>query len=46
VKDAAQDVAGDVAGTAENGSVKVLIVKVLILPIAICQRRSPRQACP
>jgi len=33
VKDLAQDVAVDVLGAAKNGSVKVFIVKVFILPI-------------
>ena len=61
MKDLAQDVVGDVLGSAKDRDVKVLIVKVLtfpivtcqiakvlivILPIAICQRRSPRHACP
>ena len=31
--DLAQDVAADVLGAAKNGSVKVLIVKVFVLPI-------------
>jgi len=46
VKDLAQDVAEGVLGAAKDGSVKVFIVKVLILPIAICQRRNPRHTCP
>ena len=46
MKDAAQDVAEDELGAAKDGGVKVLIVKALILPIAICQRRNPRHACP
>ena len=32
-----QDVAEDVLGAAMDGNVKFFIVKVLILPIAICQ---------
>ena len=39
VKDAAQDMAEDVLGAAKSGS-----VEVLILPIAIFQRRNPRPA--
>ena len=35
-----QDVAEGVLGAAKDGNVKLLIVKVLILPIAICQRCS------
>jgi len=42
VKDLAQDVTEDVLGAEKDGSVKVFIVKVLILPVAICQRRNPR----
>ena len=56
-----QDVAEDVLGAAKDGNVKLFIVKVFILPIAICQivkvliiilsiaicqRRKPRRACP
>jgi len=37
VKDLAQDVAQDVLGAAKDGNVKVFILKVLVLPIAICQ---------
>jgi len=37
VKDLAKDVAEDVLGAAKDGNVKVLILKVLIIPIAICQ---------
>ena len=33
MKDLAQDVAVDVLGAAKNGSMKVFIVKVFILPI-------------
>ena len=59
-KSLTQDVAEDVLGAAKDGNVKLLIVKVLILPIAICQivkvlmiilsiaicqRRNPRHAC-
>jgi len=36
-QNAAQDVAGHVPGAAEDGG-----IKVLILPIAIFQRRNPR----
>ena len=32
-----QDVAEDVLGAAKDGNVKLFIVKVLILPIVICQ---------
>ena len=32
-----QDVAEDVLGAAKDGNVKLFIVKVFILPIAICQ---------
>ena len=32
-----QDVAEDVLGAAKDGNVKLFIVKVLNLPIAICQ---------
>jgi len=46
VKDLTQDVAKGVLGAAKDGGAKVLIVKVLILPIAICQRWNPRHACP
>jgi len=45
VKGAVQDVAEDELGAAKDGGVKVLIVKIFILPIAICQRRNPRHAC-
>ena len=37
MKDLAQDVAEDVLGAAKNGNVKLFIVKLLILPTAICQ---------
>ena len=37
MKDLAQDVAEDVLGAAKDGNVKVFILKVFILPIAICQ---------
>ena len=37
MKDLAKDVAEDVLGAAKDGNVKVLILKVLIIPIAICQ---------
>jgi len=43
VKDLAQDVAGDVFGAAKDGSAKVLIVKVFILPMAMCQLRTHAQ---
>jgi len=43
VKDLAQDVAEDVLGAMKDGSAKVLIVKVFILPIAICQLRTHAQ---
>ena len=36
-----QDVAEDVLGAAEDGS-----VKVLVLSIAIFQQRNPRHTCP
>ena len=36
-KDLAKDVAEDVLGAAKDGNVKLLIVKVLILPVVICQ---------
>ena len=37
MKDLAQDVAEDVLGAAKDGNMKVFILKVLNLPIAICQ---------
>jgi len=40
VKDFAYDVAEGMLGAAKDGSAKVFIVKVLILPIAICQLRT------
>ena len=40
MKDLVQDVAEDVLGAVKGGIVKVLIVKVFILPIAICQLRT------
>jgi len=43
VKDLAQDAAGDVLGAAKDGSAKVLIVKVFIFPIVICQLRTHAQ---
>ena len=46
MKDLAQDVAEDELGAAKDGGVKVLIVKVFIFSIVICQRRNPRHACP
>ena len=39
----AQDVAEDVFGAAKDGSVKVFVVKVYILPIAIYQPRTHAQ---
>ena len=36
-EDVTQDVAEDVLGAAKDGNVKLFIVKVFILPIAICQ---------
>ena len=36
-KSLTQEVAEDVLGAAKNGNVTLFIVKVLILPIAICQ---------
>ena len=46
MNDLAQDMAEHVVGAAKNGGVKVFIVKVLVLPIAICLRRNPRHVCP
>ena len=43
MKDVAQDVAEDVFGAAKDGSAKVFIVKVLILPIVTCQLRTHAQ---
>jgi len=43
VNDLAQDVAEDVLGAAKDGSAKVFIVKVLTLPIVICQLRAHAQ---
>ena len=40
MKDSTQDVAEGELGAAKDGSVKVLIVKAFILPIAICQLRT------
>ena len=37
MKDLAQDVAEGVLGAAKDGNVKFFIVKVFILPIAICR---------
>ena len=37
MKDLAQDVAEGVLGAAKDGNVEVLILKVFILPVAICQ---------
>ena len=37
-KSLTQDVAKDMLGAAKDGNVKLFIVKVLILPIVICQR--------
>ena len=37
MKDLAQDVAEDVLGAASDGNVKVLILKVLILPTVTCK---------
>ena len=42
-EDVTQDVAEDVFGAAKDERAKVLIVKVLILPIAICQLRTHAQ---
>ena len=43
MKDLAQDLAEDELGPAKDGGVKVLIVKVLMLSIAICQLRPHAQ---
>jgi len=40
VNDSTQDVAEDELGAAKDGSVKVLIVKALILSIVICQPKT------
>ena len=37
MKELTQGVAEDVLGAAKDGNLKVLIVKVLILPIVTCQ---------
>ena len=43
MRDLAQDVAEDVLGAAKDGRFEVLIVKVLIFSIVICQLRTGAQ---